>query len=104
MFSSLSPGRAISLGLELIDAIRFGSDWHVCLSKYNSFAGLSRCIHWLAYLGLKMKNFRVEVRFEDGDIQAQGGLTKRQAVLRYNRWVRQMPIDLGIKSVSWSVM
>ena len=51
-----------------------------------------------------MEKFLLKVKFEDGKIILQEGLTKRQAVLRYNRWVRQMPIDLNIKSVLWSVM
>jgi hypothetical protein len=51
-----------------------------------------------------MEKYLLKVKFEDGSVMLQDGLTKRQAVLRYNRWVRQMPIDLGIKSVLWSVV
>jgi hypothetical protein len=45
------------------------------------------------------------VTFKDGVYFEEKNLTKRQAVLRYNKWVREMPVYiLPIDEVSGSVM
>jgi len=48
-----------------------------------------------------MYYFRVS--FEDGTHLYQEGLTKRQAVLKYNKWVKEMSMQ-PIQEVTWSLM
>ena len=48
-----------------------------------------------------MYYFRVS--FKDGKHFYHDQLTKRQAVIRYNRWVREMDV-LPIEEVAWGLM
>ena len=50
-----------------------------------------------------MKNYYFKVTFDDGKRIYRDGLTKRQAVLRYNKWCREAGM-LPIKIVAWGVM
>ena len=44
-----------------------------------------------------------EVIFKDGASIYREGLTKRQAVIRYNKWLRELGV-LPIKQVAWGVV
>jgi hypothetical protein len=44
--------------------------------------------------------FYFSVKFKDGRVFKHEGLTQRQAVLRYNKWLKELAV-LPIKEVAW---
>lgn len=43
------------------------------------------------------------VTFNDSAEIRQDGLTKRQAVIRYNKWVRELSVQ-SVKRVEWGLL
>jgi hypothetical protein len=47
--------------------------------------------------------FYFRVTFQDGSHIFESNLTKRQAVIRYNKWVREMAMQ-PIQEVTWGLL